>query len=89
MNTTRSPTTSIFCACATTTLYSTFLESRIRARKASFGPDSLRAAVVSARGGSEVRPGFTKEEILRKPEADPRGAGGMFERLEGLLRALG
>ena len=36
----------------------------------------------------EVRPGFTKEEILRKPEADPRAEGGMFSRLEGLLSAL-
>ena len=34
----------------------------------------------------EVKAGFTKEEILRKPEADPRAQGGMFERLEGLLR---
>jgi transcription-repair coupling factor (superfamily II helicase) len=40
-----------------------------------------------ARAG-EVTPGFTKAEILRKPEADPRAEGGMFERLEGLLRAL-
>jgi len=37
----------------------------------------------------EVRPGFTKEEILRKPEADPRAEGGMFSRLEGLLGSLG
>ena len=36
----------------------------------------------------EVTAGFTKEEILRKPEADPRAAGGMFARLEGFLRAL-
>ena len=36
----------------------------------------------------EVRPGFTKEEILRRPAEDPRAGGGMFERLEGLLRAL-
>jgi hypothetical protein len=36
----------------------------------------------------EVKPGFTKEEILRKPEADPRADGGMFDRLEGLLEAL-
>jgi transcription-repair coupling factor (superfamily II helicase) len=35
-----------------------------------------------------VKPGFTKEEILRKPDADPKAPGGMFERLEGLLRAL-
>ena len=36
----------------------------------------------------EVTGGFTKEEILRKPEADPRAEGGMFGRLESLLRAL-
>jgi hypothetical protein len=36
----------------------------------------------------EVKAGFTKEEILRRPEADPRAEGGMFARLEGLLRAL-
>ena len=35
-----------------------------------------------------VEPGFTKAEILRKPEEDPRAEGGMFERLRGLLRAL-
>jgi hypothetical protein len=37
----------------------------------------------------EVKAGFTKAEILRKPEADPRAEGGMFSRLEGLLRELG
>ena len=37
----------------------------------------------------EVTPGFTKGEILRKPETDPRVAGGMFATLEELLRALG
>jgi transcription-repair coupling factor (superfamily II helicase) len=36
----------------------------------------------------EVTGGFTKEEILRRPEADPRADGGMFARIEGLLRAL-
>jgi transcription-repair coupling factor (superfamily II helicase) len=36
----------------------------------------------------EVTSGFTKEEILRRPEADPRAEGGMFARIEGLLRAL-
>jgi hypothetical protein len=36
----------------------------------------------------EVTGGFTKEEILRKPESDPRAEGGMFARLESLLRAL-
>jgi transcription-repair coupling factor (superfamily II helicase) len=36
----------------------------------------------------EVRPGFSKEEILRRPESDPRAEGGMFSRLSGLLQAL-
>ena len=36
-----------------------------------------------------VTSGFTKEEILRRSEADPRAEGGMFSRLEGLLKALG
>jgi hypothetical protein len=34
-----------------------------------------------------VTSGFTKEEVLRRPEADPRAPGGMFSRLEELLRA--
>jgi hypothetical protein len=37
----------------------------------------------------EVKGGFTKAEILRKPESDPLAEGGMFSRLEGLLRELG
>jgi hypothetical protein len=58
-------------------------------------PSGKRAATPSA--GSwwtarattgEVRPGFTKEEILRRPETDPRAEGGMFARLAGLLQAL-
>ena len=36
----------------------------------------------------EVKAGFTKEEILRKPQQDPRAEGGMFAKLEGLLNAL-
>jgi transcription-repair coupling factor (superfamily II helicase) len=36
-----------------------------------------------------VTGGFTKEEVLRKPETSPRAPGGMFSRLEELLRALG
>ena len=36
----------------------------------------------------EVKPGFTKEEILKKPEADPRAKDGMFEKLGSLLREL-
>ena len=54
-------------------------------RRESTGEGSWWTARATA---GEVKPGFTKEEILRKPEADPRAAGGMFARLEGLLRAL-
>jgi hypothetical protein len=36
-----------------------------------------------------VKSGFTKEEITRRPEADPRAAGGIFSQLERLLGALG
>jgi transcription-repair coupling factor (superfamily II helicase) len=36
-----------------------------------------------------VASGFTKEEILKKPKQDPRAEGGMFDRLEELLGALG
>jgi hypothetical protein len=35
-----------------------------------------------------VKPGFTKEEILKKPEVDPRAKGGMFDRLGSLLEVL-
>jgi transcription-repair coupling factor (superfamily II helicase) len=40
-----------------------------------------------ARAG-EVKPGFTKEEILRPAKEDPRASGGMFERVGGLLSDL-
>jgi len=36
----------------------------------------------------EVKAGFTKAEILRKPETDPRAEGGMFARLIALFDAL-
>ena len=36
----------------------------------------------------EVAPGFSKEEILRSPKEDPRAAGGVFERVGGLLSDL-
>jgi transcription-repair coupling factor (superfamily II helicase) len=37
----------------------------------------------------DVTAGFSKEAILHKPDANPRGEGGMFARLEGLLKSLG
>jgi transcription-repair coupling factor (superfamily II helicase) len=36
----------------------------------------------------EVKPGFTRDEVLRKPDIDPRAEGGMFSRLTSLLDAL-
>jgi hypothetical protein len=36
----------------------------------------------------EVTAGFSKDEILRKPDENPRAAGGLFTRLGGLLEAL-
>jgi hypothetical protein len=35
-----------------------------------------------------VQAGFSKEEILRKPEQDPRGETGVFGRLEELFNIL-
>jgi transcription-repair coupling factor (superfamily II helicase) len=52
------------------------------------GKDSPSWWTARATAG-EVKAGFTKEEILRRPTADPRAEGGMFTRLEGLLNALG
>jgi hypothetical protein len=49
-------------------------------------PSSWWAARATA---GEVTAGFTKEELTRRPEADPRAEGGMFAQLERLLRALG
>jgi transcription-repair coupling factor (superfamily II helicase) len=36
----------------------------------------------------EVKPGFTKDEVLRKPEVNPRAEGGMFSRLLSFLDVL-
>ena len=36
----------------------------------------------------EVKPGFTKEDILRPAKEDPRAPGGVFERVGGLLSDL-
>ena len=37
---------------------------------------------------AEVKPGFTKEEMLRPAQEDPRAPGGVFEEVGGLLRDL-
>jgi len=35
-----------------------------------------------------VQSGFSKEEILRRPELDPRAENGIFGRLEELFNIL-
>ena len=40
-----------------------------------------------ARAG-EVTAGFSRDEILRRPDGDPRAAGGAFSRVAALLEAL-
>jgi len=37
---------------------------------------------------AEVKPGFTKQEMTRSAKEDPRAAGGVFERVGGLLSDL-
>jgi hypothetical protein len=51
----------------------------------SAGPPSWWTA--RARAG-EVKPGFTKAEILRPAKDDPRAPGGIFERVGALLSEL-
>jgi transcription-repair coupling factor (superfamily II helicase) len=64
--------------------------SRKTERTSSAASDSAAGSWWTARATTgEVRPGFSKGEILRRPEADPRAEGGMFSRLVGLLQALG
>jgi transcription-repair coupling factor (superfamily II helicase) len=57
-------------------------------RKAPARPAAAPSWWTARATAGEVTAGFTKEEILRRPEADPRAEGGMFARIEGLLRAL-
>jgi hypothetical protein len=57
-------------------------------RKAPARPAAAPSWWTARATAGEVTAGFTKEEILRRPEADPRAEGGMFARVDGLLRAL-
>jgi transcription-repair coupling factor (superfamily II helicase) len=60
--------------------------SGLKGRAPAPPPSSWWAARATA---GEVIAGFTKEELTRRPESDPRAEGGMFAQLERLLRALG
>jgi hypothetical protein len=37
---------------------------------------------------TEIKPGFTKQEILKPAKDDPRASGGIFERVGGILSEL-
>ena len=37
---------------------------------------------------TEVRPGFTKEEMTKAAKDDPRAIGGLFEQVGGVLSEL-
>jgi hypothetical protein len=37
---------------------------------------------------TEIKPGFTKQEILKPAKDDPRATGGIFERVGGILSEL-
>jgi transcription-repair coupling factor (superfamily II helicase) len=50
--------------------------------------DTTQSWWTARASAGEVRPGFSKDEILKKPPIDPKRQGGMFERLERLLAAL-
>jgi len=57
-------------------------------RKAPARPAAAPSWWTARATAGQVTAGFTKQEILRRPEADPRAEGGMFTRIGGLLRAL-
>jgi transcription-repair coupling factor (superfamily II helicase) len=59
------------------------------AKKLKRGDDTTGSWWTARATAGEVRPGFSKDQILRRPESDPRAEGGMFSRLVGLLTALG
>jgi hypothetical protein len=60
-----------------------------RSDKTRRGEDPTASWWTARATAGEVKPGFSKEQILRKPQSDPRAEGGMFSRLAGLLQALG
>jgi transcription-repair coupling factor (superfamily II helicase) len=52
-------------------------------------PSAIAPSWWTARASAgEVKPGFTKEDILRPAKEDPRAPGGVFERVGDLLSGL-
>jgi transcription-repair coupling factor (superfamily II helicase) len=62
---------------------------RTPGRAAGAAPGSAGVSWWTTRAtAGEVAPGFTREEILRRPKEDPRGENGLFDRIGGLLALL-
>ncbi len=62
-----------------------------RGKPSTPGPKSRRDRTswwVARAKEAEVRPGFSKAEMTRAAKDDPRAAGGVFERLGGVLSEL-
>jgi transcription-repair coupling factor (superfamily II helicase) len=58
-------------------------------RKAKSGPRGVAPSWWTSRAReTEITPGFTKQEILRPAKDNPRAAGGIFERVGGILSEL-
>ncbi len=65
-------------------------EQRAKDRRPRKGGDPVAGGswwAARARSG-EVAPGFTRDQIMRPAKEDPRGEGGIFARVGGLLREL-
>ena len=65
-------------------------EQRAKDRRPRKGGDPVAGGswwAARARSG-EVAPGFTRDQIMRPAKEDPRGEGGIFARIGGLLREL-
>jgi transcription-repair coupling factor (superfamily II helicase) len=57
-------------------------------RKTKGGSRPVASWWTSRARETEIKPGFTKHEILKPAKDDPRGAGGIFERVGGILSEL-
>jgi transcription-repair coupling factor (superfamily II helicase) len=64
------------------------LDGVAQALKGKTRPVSGRSWWTARAKETEVRSGFTKEEMLRPAKDDPRAAGGIFERIGGVLSEL-
>ena len=60
----------------------------IRGGPAALRPTPAVSWWTSRATAGEVKPGFSKEEILREVPPNPKAPGGVYERISGVLREL-